>query len=119
VFHYSSIINTRTTLHIAITGFVVMHEVCNNDIRPARCESAERMPQDREGKRENVPLMLFVDTLKGGRSLPLTTPSKAVSGNENLLTPLPVMVSRPPEDAVAVAVAWMWTHRQTASTFSF
>jgi len=71
-------------------------------------ESAVRMLQDREGRAENVPLMLLVFTLEGGRIHPLPQPSKAVSANENLVTPLPMMVSRPAKDAVVVAVAWQW-----------
>jgi hypothetical protein len=67
-------------------------------------ESAVTTLQDREG----VPLMLLVFTLEGGRILPLPQPSKAVSANENLVTPLPMMVSRPAKDAVAVAVALEW-----------
>lgn len=78
---------------------------------PLLTETAERMLQDAEGERENVPLMLLVVTLRADvPSLPLSTPSKAVSANENLVTPLLVMVSRPPEVIVALAVAWMWPH---------
>lgn len=71
-------------------------------------ESAVTTFQDREGRAENVPLMLLAFTLEGGPILPLPQPSEAVSANENLVTPLPMMVSRPAEDAVAVAVAWEW-----------
>jgi len=47
--------------------------------------------------------MLLVFTSKSVRIPPPSTPSKAVSANENLVTPLPMMVSQSPEDAVAIS----------------
>lgn len=69
---------------------------------PALSESATRRRRERRQRPFNAP-SLHTE----GWAYPPTTPSKAVSANENLVTPLPMMVSWPSKDAIVAAVAFI------------